>query len=253
MNSILTLLLLTFLSLFANAQSPELLKIMTFEGLENTKKQGYGSKEDPILSGAFINVTDRTKMVKLKSSYRWPDGTLIDFNKRFSTASADGKGIVDCYILVKPGTTDTVKLFVNPYKESTVYYVPKGLKAVNITDIKTEIAPLLKLVEEMEESNDAFTLKNQAAAVLTYINATLGTTLFTDSDQLKTLMADKEADPLLKSFLLRAYIFNKFYAYGKSIANEKAYAFNKVKENFQEFIIAHPEVKTGGLKEALEK
>lgn len=252
MKKFYTLFLLLATGIYAKSQSPELLKIMTFEGLENQVKADYGSKANPILSGAFININDQTKMLKLKNSYRWPDGQLIDFTKRFSTHSEDGKGIVDCYTLIKPGTADTIKLFVDPYKVSPVYYVPKGLTALTLPLLGKELAPYLTLAEELESSKDAFILKDQAVKLLGYIGSAIGIAPFSDQDILKSLTTDKEIDPGLRSFLFRAYIFNKFYAYGKNIPNEKMYAFDKVKLNFQKFIVAHPEVKTGGLNEWLK-
>jgi hypothetical protein len=247
MKKLFTLSLFLFTFGFVNAQSPELLKFMTFENLQNVEQANYGSKTNPIQSGAFINVNDRSKMIKLKNSYRWPDGQPIDFSIRGSLQSSDGKGIIDCYTLVKPGTSDTIKLYVDPYKISDFYYVPKGLVAINLPLLKKEIAPYLKLVEELEADKDAINLKDQATKLLSYISSALGTSPFVDSG-LTRFIDDKEIDPALKSFLFRSYLFNKFYAYGKGFENEKSYAWNKMKQTFQKYIALHPDAKIGNLK-----
>jgi len=250
MKKLITLFLLSFTLGFAKAQSTELLKCMSFENLQNSMKNDYGSKNNPILSGAFLNVNDRSKMIRLKNSYRWPDGQRIDFNRRNSEAGTSSGEILDRYTLVKSGSTDTIILFVNPYKVSDTYYVPKGLVAINSLLLKNELVPYLTLVEELEDSKDPMNLKEQAAKLLDYIGSSCGMALFTDSD-LKSFMEDKEIELALKSFLFRAYIFNKFYAYGKDIGNEKTYALAKMKSNFEKYIALHPDVKIGNLKEFL--
>lgn len=229
---------------YANAQSPKLLALMTFDSLQNTTKLDYGTKDNPILSGAFLNIQDMTQSLKFKNSYRWPDGQTIDFSKRVS--KNDGKTILDCYTLVKPGTTDTIKLYVNPYKKADVYYVPQGLTALNEQLLAKELAPYLALVETLEGAQDASTLKEDAAKLLAYIGSSLGTKPFLD-EALQPFLTDQTIDRELKGFLFRAYIFNKFYAYGKNISNESGYALGKMKANYQKFIALHSEVKTGGL------
>lgn len=257
MNKILTLLLV-FATAVAMAQSPspELIKIISFEGMQNKVKKGYGSLADPIPSGAFKNVNDdnnrRSKMLKLMNSYRWPDGTLLDFSKRFSTKAQDGKGIVDCYTLINPGTADTIKLFVDPYRDTTVYFVPEGLVAVTPTQLAKEIAPYVKQIEEMEAAPDASILKESSSQTLVYLGQKIGFSGFVDNDILAGVVAEKEADKELTGFLVRAYIFNKFYAYAKNLPDSKAYAFEKMKANFREFTAAHPEVNTGNLKITLK-
>lgn len=251
-------LLFAFISITVKAQSPnpELLKLISFEGLQNKVKNGYGTLEEPIPSGAFKNITDdnnrRSKMLKLMNSYRWPDGKTIDFSKRFSTKAAKGDGIVDCYTLINPGTIDTVKLFVDPYKDSTVYFVPKGLAAVTLSHLGNEIAPFVKQIEEMEAAPDAYVLKESSSQTLVYIGQKIGYAAFVDNDMLGGIIADKEAAKEVTDFLVRQYIFNKFYAYAKNLPDSKKYAFNKMKSNFLEFTAAHPEVNTGSLKITLK-
>jgi len=261
MKKIATLLLtllfvITAIAVKAQSPSPELLKLITFEGLQNKVKKNYGTLEDPIPSGAFKNITDdnnrRSKMLKLMNSYRWPDGKTIDFSKRYSTRAADGKQIVDCYTLINPGTADTIKLFVDPYRDSTVYFVPKGLAAVTLPQLAEEIAPYVKQIEEMEAAPNAYILKESSSQTLVFLGQKIGFSAFVDNDMLSGIIADKEADKELTDFLVREYIFNKFYAYAKNLPDSKKYAFSKMKDNFQEFTAAYPDVNTGNLKITLK-
>lgn len=254
---LLTLLLaINVLAARAQSPSPELLKLVTFEGLENKVKKNYGTLEDPIPSGAFKNVTDdnnrRSKMLKLMNSYRWPDGSTIDFSKRFSTKAADGKAIVDCYTLINPSTADTIKLFVDPYRDTTVYFVPKGLTALTPAKLAKEIAPYVTQIEEIEAAPDAFLLTELSSQILVFIGQKIGFSAFVDHDMLGGIIADKAAAKELTDFLVREYIFNKFYAYAKNIPDSKKYAFDKMKGNFREFTTARPEVNTGNLKITLK-
>ena len=61
----------------------------------------------------------------------------------------------------------------------------------------------------------------------------IGIGLFSDADMLTKPMTDETADKDVKGFLMRAYIFNKFYALGNSKDNPKEYAFGKLKANFK--------------------
>jgi len=65
-------------------------------------------------------------------------------------------------------------------------------------------------------------------------------------------MTDEGADKDVKSFLMRAYIFNKFYALATSIDDPKDYAFSKMKSNYQKLKTSHPELKFGDLNELLK-
>lgn len=236
--------------------STELMNLVTFPGLSNENKPDYGTKNYPIPSGAFKYITDRAKMnaqmLKLKNSYRWPTGELPDFSSRFSTRNAAGTGIIDCYTLVRPGSTDTLRLFVDPYKEESSYFVPKGLMPLTKAALAREIAPYVKLTEEIDAAPDAFALKETAAQLLQYIAQHIGVAAFTDPDLLRPALADEGADKDLRSFLMRAYIFGKFYAYAKDIPEPKAYAANKMKQSFERFTKLHPDVKTGNLTTLLK-
>ncbi|WP_199117277.1 hypothetical protein [Pedobacter sp. ASV28] len=251
---------LTFLSiclaLFAKSQSQIIINEMAFIGLENTIKKGYGSKEDPIPSGAFINIADAQnrsdKMRRLFNSYRWPDGQSIDFSKRFSTANASGKGIVDCYTIIKPGTTDTLSIFVDPYQKAEKYFVPEGLSAITPQLLKKELEPILKQIDEINNADDGAALKIHAANILAYLGGKLNYTFLIDEGNLKAIASDKIAEEALKDYLFKSYVFNKFYAYAKEIANEQSYAFDKMKLQFQKYLLAHPNANTGALKDILK-
>ncbi len=241
-------------AIVAKSQLPsaELLKIIIFNGLENKVKPGYGTKAAPIPSGAFKYIADKNKMQvqmqKLKNSYRWPDGQPLDFSKRFSTRNKNGDGIVDCYTLVKPGTTDTIRLFVDPYKEEASYFVPEGLVALTTPILAKELAPYVKQVEEIDAAPDAFALKETKIQLLTYIYQNMGTAPFIDPDMLSAAMADAGADQGLKTHLGHLYMISKFYAYAKDVKNPKQYAYDQMKLAFQKFVKVHPEVKTGDLQ-----
>lgn len=249
-------LLLCTLGVKSQSASPELLNFISFSGLENKTKSGYGSIDDPIPSGAFMNPSDmanlRTQMLKLRNSWRWPDGQPIDFSKRFSTKAKSGDGILDCYSLVKPGSTDTIRLYVDPYHQASAYYVPKGLAAVTLPVLEKEIAPYVKEIEAIEASSDASQLKASSRQVFGYLNQNIGLKGLVDGDALQAVLSDKEAEKELKDLLLEAYVLNKFYAYAKNLPEAKQYAYSKMKANFEEYLVAHPEAKTGTLKTSIK-
>lgn len=252
-----TLTLFALLFFFkSNAQLPsdELVAYLTFENLKSENKADYGSQNNPIQSGAFKYISDRNKMMlkslKFKNSYRWPNGEQIDFSNRRSINN--GIKIVDCYTIVRKGTTDTLKIFVDPYQESTEYFVPKGLTKLTKELLATEITPYLKLIEELEQSKDPYAEKENAGKILQYISQNIGIGLFNDADMLAKPMTDETADKDVKGFLMRAYIFNKFYALGHSKDNPKEYAFNKVKSNFKKLKTENPSLNVGNLDEILK-
>jgi len=257
MTKILTLIII-LLAMTAKSQSPspELLKVMVFNGLENKVKPGYGTKSDPIPSGAFKYIAEKNKMqvqmLKLQNSFRWPDGQALDFSKRFSTRNDAGTGILDCYTLVRPGTTDTIRLFVDPYREETVYYVPEGLTALTLPALKKELAPYVKQIEELDAAPDPFALKETKIQLLGYMYKHIGTAAFIDPDMLSATMSDKDADKDLKAHLAYMYMISKFYAYAKDIKTPKQFAFDKMKLVFQKFVSVYPEVKTGELQSTLK-
>jgi len=248
------LILLLFSSSNAQLPTTELLTYMTFENLSSEPKDNFGTQANPIQSGAFKYISDRNKMIlrsiKLKNSYRWPNGDVIDFSNRKSINN--GKNIVDCYTLVRKGTTDTIQLYVDPYIESTAYYIPRGLIKLNKELLAKELSPYITMIEEIERSTDPYLLKEQSAQVLQYLSQSIGIGLFNDSDMLLKPMTDEGADKDVKSFLMRAYIFNKFYALATSIDDPKDYAFSKMKSNYQKLKTSHPELKFGDLNELLK-
>lgn len=256
MKKILVLLLLLAA---AKAQSQEPSKILieaaTFPGLVNEVKPGYGTTADnPIPSGAFMKITDRVssenQMVKLKNSYRWPSGESLDFSRRFST---HGKtGIVDCYTLVRPESTDTVRLFVDPYHVSTQYFVPKGLIALTSEGLAKELVPYIKQAESLQAAPDASLLTEDYGKLLDYLAKTFGTGPFLDSEQIQVVATDEEADRDLRNYLIRCYVTGKFYAQAKNMADPQTYAFNQMKLSFQKYNTLHPEIKTGILKTTLK-
>lgn len=252
------LLLFIAISLTAKAQLPatELLNQITFSGLTSEVKADYGTADYPIPSGAFKNIADRPKMqlqmFKLSNSYRWPNGEKVDFSKRYSTANKSGTGMVDVYTLTQQGSKDTIRLYVDPYQEATTYFVPKGLVPLTREVLAKETAPYLKIVEELDQAPDASVLKEQAAQLLQYLSKNIGTAPFIDQEQLKALLNDQEAATDLRSYLMRYYIFGKFYAYAKDLPKPKEYALGKMKTAFEKFIALHPDVKTGNLKELLK-
>lgn len=242
-------------SLCAKAQLPstELLKAATFAGLTNEVKTGYGTTaDDPIPSGAFMNITDKgnTQMLKLKNSYRWPTGESLDFSKRFSTRGKTG--IVDCYTLVRTGSTDTVRLFVDPYHVATQYFVPAGLTAVTRERLAVELAPYVKQTETLMASPDATLLTETYDQLASYLITHFGTTPFLDPEMIKDVALDEEADKKLRNFLIGSYVTGKFYAQAKDMADPKQYACNYMKSSFKKYIPLYPETKTGILKTTLQ-
>jgi hypothetical protein len=255
MKRIFTLLLIAAATTSqAQKSSDELIKHLTFQNLKNEVKADFGSADNPIQSGAFQNIADRgamqLQMGKLTNSYRWPDGSALDFSKR---GSKQGKtGVVDVYTLSKPGSTDTIRLHVDPYHTSESYYVPKGLVALNAPILEKEISPMVKIAEELYVAPDASALNESSGQLLSAINKQFGTALFIDTAVVAPIVKDKEADKPFGGYLIRSYLFSKFLAMAKNIKNPTAYATKKMKENFNRYIVLHPEVKIGNLKESLK-
>ena len=249
-------LLLVLLAVSVKAQKPsiELLNSLTLMGLKAEVKADYGTLDNPLPSGAFMHIEDRaamqTQMRKLKNSYRWPDGSALDFSKR---SSMQGKGgIVDMYTIAHTNGKDTVRLFVDPYHNADTYFVPKGLVALNGALLAKELAPLVKMAEELYKAPDASILKESAAQLMGALTNQIGTDILIDEEAVRPILSDKEADKQLGSYLLRTYIFTKFLAYSKNIKDPKQYATKKVRENFTKFNKLHPEVNSGTLKDTLK-
>jgi len=256
MKKIVITLVLALLVNLVKAQYDKIFAVLRFDNLENKVKDGYGTKTNPIESGAFINMGDdksrRTGMRKLFNSYRWPNGSKIDFSKRFSTQGGS-KGIIDCYTLINPETKDTVLVYVDPYKTSEQYYVPKGLIAFTPSILKPEIEPILEQIQEINKADDGAALKLHAGEILRYLTINFDQNILIDQDRLKFLLEDKEVDKNLTGFLMRSYIFNKYYALAKDIDNEKDFAFDQMKNNYKKYMKAHPETVTGKLDEQLKE
>lgn len=238
---------------FAKAQKPidTLISYITFEKLKSYNK-GYGTSIDrPIGTGAFTHIADRAalqiRMAKLENSFRWPDGSPIDFSNR---GSMGGKtGIVDCYTLKHPATKEKVTLYVDPYHTDSTFYIPEGLILVTPDILAKEIAPHLKKIEEIDAASDPFFDQKDAMNLeLKYISMKIGIGAFVDRDNLRKVMTDTQADNNLKNYLLNRYILHKFYAMGKNINNAKAYAYQNMKADFKKFQINHPNVESGNVK-----
>jgi len=238
---------------FVKAQLPanELINSIIFENLKGYS-DGYGTSiENPLCSGAFKNIADKgsiqNRMVKLKNTYRWPDGSTIDFSKRGSTMGKTG--IVDRYTLENPITKEIVTLFVDPYKTDSIFYIPKGLVAVNQEILAKEIAPYLTAIDEINNAKDAYKdKKEEINKVSNYLASNIGIGSFVDRDNLLKVITDTQAGTDLKSYLFGIYVLNKFYALGKNISAPKEYALNKMKTAFLNFQKSNPEVESGNIK-----
>lgn len=249
-------LLLVAAGIAAQAQktSVELVNYLSFTNLKNEVKPDYGTLENPLPSGAFINIDDRAgmqnQMRKLKNSYRWPDGSVLDFSKR---GSMQGKsGIVDLYTIVNANNKDTLRLYVDPYHKADTYFVPKGLVALNNSLLAKELAPLVKMAEEFYAAPDASVLKESTLQLVGAIQKQIGTDIFVDADALAPIINDKELDKDLGGYLVKTYLISKFLAHAKNIKDPKEYAVKKMKENFTKFSSLHPDVKSGTLKDTLK-
>lgn len=249
--------LLSFL-LLANcsqAQYRKVLAVLQFENLVNEVKPKYGTLEQPLESGAFIHLMNpqlrNAGFIRLFNAYRWPNGQKIDFSKRGSTKGGS-KGIVDRYVLVNPETGDTVLLYVDPYKTSDQYYVPKGMIALTPALLKAEIEPVLKQIEEINQAEEGSKLILHAEEVMRYVSVNFDQNKLIDNDKVKPLLEDKEVDKMLVGYLMRTYIFSKYYALAKDIENEADYAFGQMKTNFKKYMKLNPETNTGKLGEYLK-
>ncbi|MGV3545606.1 MAG: hypothetical protein ACO1N4_00995 [Pedobacter sp.] len=256
MKKILITLVLALIVNLSKAQYRKILSVLQFDNLENRVKDDYGSKSNPVESGAFINFSDdkarRAAMLKLYNSYRWPNGDKIDFSKRHSTRGYGSKDIVDVYTLINPETKDSLLLYVDPYKASEKYYVPKGLTPLTATMLKPQVEPILEQIQEINKADDGVALKLHAGDILRYLSANFDQNVLIDQERLKFLLEDKDADKSLTGFLMRSYIFNKFYALAKDVENEKDYAFEQLKASYKSYMKAHPETSKGKLEEYLK-
>ncbi|PWS32419.1 hypothetical protein [Pedobacter paludis] len=245
--------LFCLVAFYCKAQLPaqELVNYITFENLKGPLDD-YGSSIDkPIGTGAFKNISDRNamqnRMAKLRNTYRWPDGSIIDFSKRGSTSGKTG--IVDVYTLTNPTTKNVISLYVDPYKTDSAYFVPKGLIAVNPNILEKEIAPILKLVEELDASKDSYTdQKENLSKLITYLLTNVGLANFIDRENLTKVMTDTQAKDEIKNYLFSIYTIHKFYALGKNLPTPKAYALNKMRVAFTDFQKLHPDIETGNIK-----
>ncbi|SER93207.1 hypothetical protein [Pedobacter rhizosphaerae] len=237
----------------AKAQLPAdtLITYITFENLKGYNK-GYGTSiERPIGTGAFTNIADRAslqiRMAKLENSFRWPDGSSIDFSNRGSTSGKTG--IVDCYALKNPRTKETVTLYVDPYHTDSTFYIPEGLILVTKEILAKEMAPHLAKIDELDAAADPFAdQKENIKQELNYIAMKIGIGAFVDRDNLRKLMTDTQANNDLKNYLFNIYILHKFYAMGKNLPKSKEYALNKMKAEFLKFQKNHPDMEAGNIK-----
>lgn len=252
MKSFLTILI--FLTLgYAQAQQPidTLINYITFENLKGTQK-GYGlSAEQPIRSGAFTNLADRSAlqigMAKLENSFRWPDGSAIDFSKRASTRG--NTGILDRYTLTHPANKTTVTLFVDPYRTDSVYYVPEGLTKINAASLLKETAPHLAKIEEIDAAENPYAdQKTTINQEMSFIAAKVGIAALVDREYLRKVMTDTQASENLINHLFYSFVLHKFYALGKNISSSSEYAFNKMKLDFQKFHKQYPDINVGNIK-----
>lgn len=238
---------------FCKAQLPaqELVNDITFENLKGSADDYGASIDKPIGTGAFKNIVDRNamqiRMAKLRNSYRWPDGTVIDFSKRGSTSGK--KGIVDVYTLTDPTTKNVVNLYVDPYNTDSTYYIPRGLVAINPSILAKEIAPYLKLVDEIKSSKDSYTdQKDNLSKLINYLALNIGIANFIDRENLAKVMTDTQAKNEVKDYLFSSYVIHKFYALGKNLPTPKIYALDMMKADFAGFQKSHPEIETGNIK-----
>ncbi|MES2829018.1 MAG: hypothetical protein V4687_12720 [Bacteroidota bacterium] len=253
MKKIITLLFIAAgIAVQAQTPSAELVNYLTFANLKSEVKSDYGTLDNPILSGAFMNISDRaameTQMRKLQNSYRWPDGSALDFSKRKSMRNKDG--IVDMYTM--GNGKDTVKIFVDPYHTSAAYFVPKGLVALTSPLLGKVLAPVVKMSEEFYAAQDASTLKESTQQLVGAIQKQIGTALFVDADVLTPIVSDKELDKDLGGYLIKTYVVSKFLAHAKNMKDPKDFATKKMKDNFIKFSARYPEVKSGSLKDTLK-
>lgn len=250
MKNTILLFLLIISAHLSQAQYAKILSFMQFSNLENKIDEQFGTKEHPIGSGAFMEITDKQKiqerMFKLHNSYRWPNGQKINFSKRSSTKG--GSLIIDCYTLVNPATKDTLLLYVDPYILSEKFFIPKGLIATTSGLIKSEIEPVLTQIEELNKCDREEDLKLHTIDILRYIGGNYNQALLIDQDRLKILIEDKALDKSLVGVMMRSYIFNKFYALAKDIPNEQEYAYQQMKLSFEKYLKNHPETVTGELR-----
>lgn len=252
MKTLYILIICLFVGL-AKAQLPSdtLVTYITFENLKGNNDEYGASINNPIGTGAFKNIADRAyltlRMGKLENSYRWPDGSRIDFTKRHSEHSKTG--IVDCYTLINPNSKDTIFLYVDPYHIDSVFFVPKGLIALNKEVLAKEIAPQLEAIEAINTAKDAFSSQQDSInKIANYIHAHSGIVNLVDKDNLHKVMTDTQAAAAIKEYLFKIYIINKFYALGKDLPDSKAYALNKMRASFVNFQKLHPEIESGNIK-----
>jgi hypothetical protein len=249
----LTLILLTIVSLAAKAQLPsnELYEQFVLKVAPGNSPKGYGlTPEKPVTVGIYADMTDQQKVTAQTSrfykTFVWADGSPVDLTSHSSTMINNQN--IDQYTLVKPGTTDTIMMYVDMYNNTPIS-VPKGLSVYSKQQLAKEIAPWVSKVNQLDSLADSYTEEGRqiSFSILGYLQRTTGLGYFMDKDVIDPLMAENQSDMDLRAFLLRSYISHKFLYAATDQPLAKIKAYNAMVKDYLNVIKNHPDVQTGAL------
>lgn len=212
----------------------------------------YGTSPDaPVYVGAYKYLADNNKMAALMGhfykTYVWSDGTQIVFSK---PATVMGKfGNVDVYTIVQTGKKDTMKLYVDMFKEGQVF-LPAGLKLYTKEQLSKELAPVIQEVKTYNAVPDNYsdsTSKATAFQLVAFLQRNIGLDYLLDKETLKPVLDDANLDLDFRAYLVRSYMFHKLeFAYVDAPkTNEKA--FNAMLGDFNKIYKLHPTLKSGAV------
>jgi hypothetical protein len=208
----------------------------------------------PIPHGAFLYVgqTDKLtlKMSKLYNTFTWPSGEKLDFSKRGTARSSSG-GVLDVYSIPRPGTSEVINLYVDPYHEGEVY-IPQGLVIIKAASLNSEVLQMVSLIEEFNNTTDAFkdsVSKEKQARILIFLQTRVGLDHFFDAEIVNKL---KGVNIELRGFLFRTYMFNNFLALSKGKDDNKEEGFKTMKHAYKNLVKVHPSLKNEELWKWLE-
>lgn len=219
---------------------------------------GYGlSADKPITVGAYEDLTSETKQnqlfMRFYNSYQWPDGSMVKYIDRKTKMVNNAN--VELFRTVKPGTQDTITLYVDLYKSGPVY-VPEGFKAFTKELLAEQFAPTLQQIKTYDATADKFgdaTAKLTSIQLLAYLQTNVGLDYLMDKDQIGNLMENYGMDTDLKAYLMRSYIFHKFEFEVTGQDNAKVKAFNAMVDDYLDATKKHADLITGDMSAIMVK
>lgn len=221
-------------------------------------KPGYGmSAENPIKLGVYEDMTNQAKMSSIMgrftNTFTWPDGSRVQFLSR-KTVMINSVNY-DKFFAVKPGTTDTIALFVDMYNPGELG-VPECFKAFTKEKLAAEFTPTVTELRKFFTLGDKYadtTAKRVSIQLLSSLQTSVGIDYLLDKDYLDAILNNFGLDMDLKAYLMRSYMFHKFDAVLSGQPDAKVKAFNAMVDDFTDVTKRHPDLSTGGVAALMVK